>query len=230
MDISSVADAEVQRLMRMLERYRLRAVFLDITSDIEVPACACAIIDERTSEPIVALGAGAGFNIAQNIIAGIWEALSIHARIAGEEKWELPEEYVPFSSDPPVTKIRRLVAWRGKRMLERFSFFISGKPVPIAHTRYARAARTFDAAARELDFVLDMFREKGKGYEVYCHAVRHPVLRAVGYHVVKVLVPRLLPIYLTEHVAPLDSVRLREVPRALGYGEAKLNPWPHPFP
>lgn len=230
LDVASIDDPDIERMLEQFERYRLRAVFLDTTSDIEVPSCTCVVIDERGKEPTITLSAGTGFDPVKAILASAHEALVIQTSISFREKYVLPNDYQSFSNSAAIGKAQRVSMWQGTAMLEKFNFFISGHHPLLAETRYMKAARKFGSVQAELGAVRDMFRKKGRGYQVYYHAVRHPVLAAVGYHVVKVIVPQLMPLYLTEHRATLDAIRLREVPQLLGYTATSLNPLPHPFP
>lgn len=230
LDIESIKHPDVEHLLAQFARYHLRVFFLDTTTDIGIPSCACVIVDERGEEPVVTLGGGASFDPIQNILSSAGEAVSIMAREGAAKGFVLPKEYKPFSGDSIIDRKKRLSLWRGDNMLNAFQFFISGPRVPFPESRYMKMVRQFTSPHEELAAMLDIFREKGEGYHIYCHTVRDRILDAVGYHVVKVIVPKLIPLYLTEHRATLDAARLREVPPILGYTKTTLNPWPHPFP
>ena len=71
----------------------------------------------------------------------------------------------------------------------------------------------------------------GAGYEPFAYEAKHPLLDELGYASAKVVVPKLLPLYLNEHLATAGAPRLREAMDNLGLPPAaELNPWPHPFP
>ena len=114
-------------------------------------------------------------------------------------------------------------------MLERFNFFVSGEKQSVDD--FLGEAGGVSSTKQRLDYTHDRLRSLGKGYETYLYEIEHPVLKNIGYHVVRVIVPQLIPLHLIEHSATLDSKRLREVPEKLGYRAATTyNPWPHPFP
>ena len=123
----------------------------------------------------------------------------------------------------------RLSLWRGHKMLERFKFFISGKSQSFEG--FMGDAVWCDTPTKQLACILDRFRARGAGYEAYVFEATHPVLKTLGYTAVKAVVPRLMHLYLNEHMATLAAPRLRDVPQKLGYTPAEtLNPLPHPFP
>ena len=114
-------------------------------------------------------------------------------------------------------------------MYERFAFFLAGSSQ--SPKDFIGDAETYTSANAQLEHILGTLREMGPGYEPYAYEVRNDVLSTLGYHVVRVIVPQLVPLYLKENMATLDARRLREAPGRLGYTPASsLNPWPHPFP
>jgi len=227
-DVAEVGDPKVQEILTSMQRYGLEIYFLNTTSDITVPSITCTIVDRRTDEPMLAMGASTGFNLEELIVHSADEALAVFNAAKRYPAYTLPRDYRPFS-DSTLGHTRRLSVWRGKTMLERFSFFISGKCQCVED--FMGGKKCGDSPQEQLQYVVDTLHTKGSGYEIYLYEARHKVLKALGYHVVRTIVPQLIPLHLSEHLATLDSKRLREVPGKLGLTPAKeLNPWPHPFP
>jgi ribosomal protein S12 methylthiotransferase accessory factor len=228
-DVSTIAIPRVQKFLDSIKQYGLKAYFLDTTTDIPIPSCVCIIIDDRNNTPRITVAGSTGFSIEKNIISSAMEALSSYTGDMMVDPFILPKNYVPFD-DKTIGREQRIGMWQGKDMLERLSFLISGGTVSIQESRFGRASCTFASLEEEYVYTLNIFRDMGKGYELYCYEAKHPILQTLGYHVTKVVIPMLMPLYLNEHLATLDSKRLNEVPAKLGYTETKLNPWPHPFP
>jgi ribosomal protein S12 methylthiotransferase accessory factor len=72
------------------------------------------------------------------------------------------------------------------------------------------------------------------GYQVIVVNCSVPMVRDLGLHVVKVLIPGLQPLHAGHHYAALGGERLYQVPRLMGLAPSdrcrgELNPWPHPF-
>ena len=232
-DITSAnaPDAESRDLLASLERYRVPYHFLDITSDLGIPTLVCALTDDRGDVSAVAIGSKAGFDLSQLIAGSATEALATLASIAGRRPLQLSAEYRPFVDPLRIAKYERVRLWQGRDMFERFAFFVANKETVSQEAFMSPVSAANTAPPSVLAFLLSHFHEMGEGYEVYAKASEHPVLDAVGYHAVHMIVPRLVSLYLVETSATLDAPRLREVPGKLGHRAAETyNPWPHPFP
>ena len=227
-NVATSEDPRLRELLAYVKRYRLEIYFLDITTDLDVPSVTCAVVDTYGPEPAVAIGAAAGFDSAAALLQAAQEAISVYVSMSDKKTSLLSEPYVPFS-DHTIARGERLTMWRGAAMLERFRFFISGEPEPLA--AFANKERETLTVPQQVQYILEKFRSLGRGYEAYCYEVKTPILETLGYHVVKTIIPQLVPLYLVENMATLDAKRLREVPEKLGYrAAAEYNPLPHPFP
>ena len=211
---------------------------LDTTTDIHVPSIACLILtplsDGRKSVSVTGKCHPDPYRALE---LAVLEHIGVLNKPLKEDNIIAVSDpaYVPFA-DRKIGKNERVNMWRSGRMTDNIGFFLSGKE--IAFTEWANKFPSAPADQESaLSCVLDEFarmeKESGKAYEVFRYNVRHHILNELEYHVVKVVVPALMPLYLTETGAPLDSVRLREVPKKLGYIPARIdayNPLPHPFP
>jgi ribosomal protein S12 methylthiotransferase accessory factor len=227
-DPSTIIDAEVIDFLRYLRRYRLEYHFLNTTTDIGVPSCACVLVDASGGEPVIAVGGSAGFSFKELIMQSAREALAVYAQTSTMHASTLPAGYEPFT-DLRMSRRERLALWMGAEMYGRFKFFING---PLQSFEGFMGEMAWQSTPdMRLSYVLVRFRELGPGYEAYAYEVEHPVLQKLGYHAVKTVVPRLMHLYLRESMATLAAPRLKDVPAKLGYAPAQtLTPWPHPFP
>ena len=226
-----LVDHNLRELIIRTKKMGVEIYFLDTTSDIAVPCCVCVTIDKRGGKPIISLGASSGYDIEDNLLSALFESLSVNQYTASQKEYVLPHDYQTFGqNNGPISREHRLALWQSTEMFEQFRFFIEGETVPLRTSRFAQLAQTFETPGEELASLLALFEAKGVGYEVYRYEVRHEVLETLGYHVVRVVVPKLFPIYLVEHFATLDSDRLRAAPALLGHTTSTENPWPHPFP
>lgn len=228
-DANQVKNEDLKTLLGMLERYRFEAIFLNTTTDVGIPSCACVLIDRSGVGPRVSVGGGAGFRIEQMLLSSLYEALAVSNAYSKRTPWALPEgEYHPFS-DTSIGRNERLKLWQNPSMFQKIEPWLGGPKQSIAEA--FGNIPSFSRVAEEYEYTLDIFRRLGKGYEVYVYDREHPVLRKLGYHVVKVIIPELVPLYLYEIHAPLGAKRLKSVPEKLGYTATNTwNPWPHPFP
>lgn len=229
LDVSLLNDPDVEEFVEYCKRYRLDITFLNTTADIKVPSVTCVVTDRSSpGEPVISLGGGTGFDIKNILIHSAIEALSVNEYASSLPTYEIDDAYTPFG-DKSLGRDSRLSAWKGARMAERFSFFTAG------HKQDPRELLSLtegkDTPEKQLEYVLQCLGNMGAGYEVFIFEARDKVLDALGFHVVRTIVPQLLPLHLLEYAATLDSKRLKSVPGTLGYeSAANPNPWPHPFP
>ena len=227
-DPSTIIDQDVKTFLNYLRRYRFEYHFLNTTTDIGVPSCACVLIDRANDTPVISVGGAAGFSLGELILQSAGEALATHASASSREAYEVASGYEPFT-DPKIGRDERLRMWKGNEMLERFRFFISGKFQSFEG--FMGDAVWYTTPQARIAYILERLKMLGEGYEAYVFEAAHPVLKTLGYHAVKAIVPRLMHLYLNEHMAMLAAPRLRDVPPKLGYTPAEaLNPMPHPFP
>lgn len=231
--LRTINDESFQSFVAELKRCHLELILLETHTDIAIPACVAVIVDRSTRGPSISVGGVAGFNILPKLQHAAEEALSVHMHLANDASMQyiLPDNYVPFTMWT-IGKRERLALWKDPTMFTHLQQFLSGPE--ISFEEFARHdVKNFSNAQEELHGVLDQFRKKGSGYEVYIYECRSPILTRVGYHVVRSIVPALLPLYLTENLATLEATRLESVPRYLGVpvqNTTTMNPLPHPYP
>ncbi|MDO8522342.1 MAG: YcaO-like family protein [bacterium] len=229
---------------RFLEVYRslsdrgYEVYFLNTTTDIHVPSITCVIL-ARLSDGRKSVGVTGKCHT--DPIRAIELALLEHVAFLSSPLSKeattsvLGPIYVPFANRK-IGKKERLRMWREGGMTDEITFFLSGKEISSGEwVREFHSATTGqeDALSRVLGEFARLEKESGTSYEVFRYEVRNPILEDLEYHVVKTVVPALMPLYLGETRAVLDSVRLRDVPNKLGYTAASAdayNPIPHPYP
>jgi len=227
-DVASSRDPDIIALLEYAKRYRLELFFLNTSTEMGVPSLTSVVVDRAGDGPVISIGGGTGFDFKEIVLRSALEALSVHNSSVRGETIPVPKNYEPFTRRD-IQRSERLHIWRGKMMYERFAFFLAGSSQ--SPKDFIGDAETYTSANAQLEHILGTLREMGPGYEPYAYEVRNDVLSTLGYHVVRVIVPQLVPLYLKENMATLDARRLREAPGRLGYTPASsLNPWPHPFP
>jgi thiazole/oxazole-forming peptide maturase SagD family component len=227
-DEHSITDAVTVDLLARLRAYKLDTYLLDVTTDVGVPTCACIIVDRRNGAYVMNVGASAGFNEQEVFLSAIKEAFSGQNRLFTDKIIDLTDSYQPFS-DSQLGQDERLRIWRGKAMYDKLAPFLEG--LVITSTEFLKGMTGYETSSQHLSFIKERLRALGEGYEVYVHEAQDPILTKIGYHVVKVIVPRLINLYLWENNVTLAAERLEYVPKVLGYiPRDDLNPLPHFFP
>lgn len=206
----------------------LEVYFIDMARDISVHSIACVVVDRRGGVSGVGVGGAAGGNIDDCMNASLVEALCLLNKNLSDET---PIDLATYKSftNIDINRNARLTMWKGKHV-SYFDFLFGGKKVK--YSEYVKKNNSFQNKQEELDHLVRIVEEKGVGYEVYVREIRSRILSALGFHVVKVVVPALIPLYLDEALATLKSARLA---LALGVKQdelriSMLNPYPHPFP
>ena len=85
-DTSTIVDKEIKDFLKYLHRYRLEYYFLNTTTDIGVPSCACVLIDVANGDPIITVGGGSGFALKELIFQSAGEALAVYAGVSSRDR------------------------------------------------------------------------------------------------------------------------------------------------
>lgn len=227
-DIESGLDKYpiLKKRLEYFKRYNIHPIFLNTTSDIKIPSLSCVIIDRNGRTPLATVGASTGFDFETIALSSLYESISVNKSRFNSEPFVLPKNYKPFK-DSSVKRKERLSLWQGEEFLKKFNFFVSGEKQSV--DEFMGKRQLFANEAENLKRVIEILEKAG--HKIYGYEVNDRILKKLGYHVVKTIIPGLIPLYLKENLALLGAERLRTVPEKLGYTPAKeLNPWPHPFP
>ncbi len=210
--------------------------FLDTTTDLGIPSVACCIIAPLPDgKNAITISGKCHANPVQALERALLEHVAFLSSSPRESNISITREhYTPFAN-ANIGKKERISLWRSGDMTDEILFFITGKEVAVG--QWMQEFPPVSAGPEHmLAYILSEFtkkeKESGSAYDVFRYVARDPILKELGYKVVKVIVPALMPLYLKETYAPLDCVRLREVPEKLGYRAASpdcYNPFPHPF-
>lgn len=211
--------------------------FLDTTTDICLPSTTCVILSPLTNGlQAVTVTGKCHPDPAKTLDNALLEHIAFLHSFDKSADIIIPgASYVPFT-DKEIDRKERLAMWRSGKMTDKIKFFLTGKKIPFAKWKNEFPPAPLDQEPmlyRVLGEFKRMESEEGSSYEVFRYEVRHNILDELNYHVVKMVVPALIPLYLRENSAPLDSERLRRVPKKLGLSPSSIdsyNPSPHPFP
>jgi thiazole/oxazole-forming peptide maturase SagD family component len=222
-------DPVLLSLVHSLRQQHVEAHFLDITTDLNVPSCACVLVDRAAVHaPLVSVGASAGFGGFSPLRKSLLEALQARNFRRSDLPALVPESYEPFRNRT-ITQETRLRYWRGKAAESQLALLLGGSSVPLAQTTFWKERHASTSIEEEHKRLLDRFRGRGEAYRIYAYQADDPLLTRIGYRVGKVVIPALVPLYLSEHHAPLASKRLSEVASYFGWKGTRPHTQPHPF-
>ncbi len=232
------ACQDIKNLLEEIDRYNLKCYLLDITSDINIPNICCVIEDGVNGGKKIGMGASSGFNIEDNILNSMTEALSVFSSNYNKEAFPLDKNYKPFV-DGKIGQSERLSFYLSNKNYEYFKFFINNKN-SVSLENWASCSGAFNSnslrnnTTAQLKYLKNIFVERceyNSDYNVFVYEFKNKVLKAFDYKSVRVICRALYSLYLNENYADVNHPRLKEFIKNKNLeNEAKLNIWPHPFP
>jgi len=225
----TIPDNDFQNLLHESRRYGFEVYCLNTTLDLAVPSFVVVLSDPSGKTPRFALGGRCHSNPLYALRRALEEAWHIYYSNRERPVHSLPRMYKPFQ-DKSIGRAERLGLSSNPAMERYYRFLVQGEKRPYTDVVFTFPSR-FNTEKEELDFLVNHIENTSPGHEVYCYCVSHPLLSRLGYCVVKVVIPNIIPLFLNETRAPLGSRRLREVPLQFHFQTSiAFNSHPHPFP
>ena len=227
LDLSNSKSDQLRNLPKIFKRYNLELYIFNITTDIPVTSIMAMIIDKTGVGPAVTVGLKTALDAKLAIIGAIEEAEQMRPWIRDE--LYLRGDILQTTQYGNLDLTERGLLWSKTSMIKHLNFFLKSKS-NIAVDQFLKIQSM--KMANDLESLIQNFKQMEM--EVCCMDVTLPEVDKVGFKVVKVIVPQLQPLYLTEEFKYLGGSRLYTVPQKLGYkktfsSEKELNCIPHPF-
>jgi len=226
--LTSSTDSVLQKIAEAFRRYRLELFVFDITTDLPVTSVMAVIVDRTGFGPAISVGLKASLDPKTAIIGAVEEAQ--HGRV-----WIRDEKYAQGVStdrkveDDGIDLLERGLFWADLRRIKDLNFWLNSKNIVNADEFISFNSANVNT---HLETLVRQFHSKNLEI-VFADVTRKEVGKA-GFFVVKVVIPALQPLYLTEEYKYLGGERLYSVPEILGFQkkptkEQGLNTIPHPF-
>ena len=191
-------EGELRDALEYLRRYHLEPYLLDVTTDLGIPSVAAVTVDETGLGPAINVGTAAGLTFEEAISSALFE--SIQTRNPGRLFRDPSSEPAP-AGEGPRTIEQRFAHWYPTERIADLDFWLE-TPHEVRYDELASECRTLDEAQR---LILD------RGFHIYTAEVTLPELDQAGFEVLRVLIPELHPLYLTEANKMLYSVHHGEI-------------------
>ncbi len=218
-DLKSLNDTKIDKILDILGRYKLEVFVLDLTMDIGIPVFGALVIDKTGLGPAISLGLKAGWETKNCIIGAIEESLMTRS-------WIRDKSFYINPKSKKVIKIenieQRALLWFPTQMIEHLNFWLKNKNIIRIDTK----KKSDNKLEKTLKSLID------NGMNIIYKDITPKVIKNAGFFVIRTLIPELQPLYLNEKYKFLGSKRLYDVPPKLGFtkkNEAGLNKVPHPF-
>lgn len=229
-DTTTIKNNEAQLLLQSLTQKDIDVHICYLENKFSVPVFVCVLIDTRATPYALSIGSGiSSISYEKAITGSIYEAISVltmNLSFTKERRIYTPTD-IPFTQKN-IGRTERITMWNGSWIIEKINFFISGEIISL---KSLPQEPHFINKATELLHILNNLLSQGIS-DVLVYTVQSKHLKRLSYHVVKVIVPEFMQLYLREHLATLSSKRLS---KTIGVPLEKLtvqhiNPVPHPFP
>ena len=232
---STIPDETLQEHLAASQRYGFDIYFLNTTSDIGVFSCAAVIVDRNNHDfaPKISVGGGCSSNFLSALKRSYIEAWSCYQWIRSRGVTVKFDEnsYTPFDYSSGIDQTRRLSIWANHNMFEHFRFFLEGEKESFSEAINQFGTPPGLSTDQELNHVKNRFSALGKGYEIYLYEARQAFLSKLGYHSVHVIIPEMIPLWLSEGAAVSGAKRFQSAfPKFGKKPQAPLFKFPHPFP
>lgn len=202
---------DLKELVEYLKRYRLETYIFDITTDVDIPTVTCVTLDRTGIGDAMNLGAKADSNYHDAVQGAIMESIQ-HRRGSRIDRAKNPqvEEKIDIANIETVEQ--RYLYCRPLSRIEYLNQWI-GNNTEIEYNTLSEKDTSLKASTQTI---------LNKGYDVFIADITLPEIRTAGFEVLKVLIPQLHPLYLSERAKALYSVH---------HGSIKDNPQlkPHMF-
>lgn len=217
----------LSKIVHAFNRYGLELYVFNITTDIQVSSIMAIIVDRSGMGPSISVGLKSSLNPELAISGAIEEAE--HTRPWIRDAMLKLRAGSKLDDNGDISLIERGLFWSGLDKIDRIDFFLKSRKF-IQVEDFIKNMKVI--TPKDLRSLL--LQLKQLDLEVVFVDVTRDEVRKIGFYVVKVVIPRLQPLYLSEDFKYHGGERLLQVPVNLGYRknsimESELNGFPHPF-
>lgn len=230
-----IDDDELQRVLRVrlwADRPSVDVKFFDLTTDVPIPVVFLVMRRQAECGPVVCLATASRLSprhaVGKCIQEGGQNFPLIRYLLANEKDWQPAPDFSNLTTfDYHFLNYLK----RPDLVPQAFAFYDECEDrVALSHLPDHSTGRVL----ADIEYCVTCLRKAE--YEVIVTDVTTPDIAEVGFSVVRVIVPGLVPLH-GNHLRPSLGVRrLFEVPFQLGWDrrgwspDSGLNPFPHPFP
>jgi len=235
LDPESARDAELSHMVnRLYEVAGYETMLFDATVENRIPAVVAVLRNRRGNGANLVCSAGAHLDPVRAARSAVLEAAG-HIAYLSERLEQNRDEIARMLEHPSEVALmeHHALLYGLPEAEERFSFLLAPKAPPRSFGERFERRRPSADLTDDLKSLLATFRRLGLDVIVVDQTA--PEVAELGLHVVKVLIPGMLPMTFGHGLRRLAGLeRLRRVPVQLGYfsrplTEDRLNPHPHPF-
>jgi ribosomal protein S12 methylthiotransferase accessory factor len=223
-DLSTVPDVRVRKMIDIAHRYRLELYPLYLLTDAPAHTVACVCLDRSGIGPAVTIGMSTHLSLIEATYKSVAEVLA--TRSPSRRRVEQNKDEIPKKED--VGHLSRLFYWSRPEKIRDITPWISGVKKPFSTFPMYRDTGT---SKEKLNYLLEFF--KHEHYTVVAKEILPRRLRRkFKMTVVFVKVPEFQPLFVDERFACTNGKRLIEVPKKFNWNMRTPGGTctePHPF-
>lgn len=226
LDLETTGDETIREFLKECSFLDIRVLIRRIDTDIAVPTFAAILLDESGKGPPLSLGCACHLDPLIGIKRALKEAVGTRytQRLINQQK-RLPRSRAKL----PVRTIEdHALFYSGRESLKHVDFLTLPSPM----MRFTDIP-CFDLGGyrKNVGRCLEILR--GKGMDTIAVDLTQEDVGSLGFSVVRVIVPGMVPMYFGEDHIPMSKERLYRVPKLSGFRrllpQGELNRVPHPF-
>jgi ribosomal protein S12 methylthiotransferase accessory factor len=224
LDLGSFESPALREALERFRRSPVRIYCASITSDVGIPAVLVMMTSHHPNWPAAAVATAADLSAERAVLKALGELSSAH--------W-ITRSARPIPRQPG--EVREMedhgLFYVAPERLRHLDMFL--RPRSTVRARHLAGPYSDTDVKANLDECLR--RLAARDLEAIALEITAPEILALGFRVVKVLVPGLRPIDFGHRCKHLGGARLYEAPRRMGYTDtasdpSRLNQIPHPLP
>ena len=222
-NISSIKNREINKILEILSRYKIELSLINLTTDIGIPSIGAVLLDKTGLGPAVCVGLKAGWDINDVIIGAIEEAVMLRTWIRDKFIYLEPD----FKREKIMQTINdRAHFWFPIKAISYLDFWLNNK------NKTGIKEITTKINVFYLQKAVSVLKEKK--IDIYYVNLTDKLFKKTGFTIVKVIIPELQPLYLSEDYRYFGKRRLYQAPVNMEVlqkpkTELELNKIPHPF-
>ena len=221
LDVSTLPD-EAKNIIKYYSKYKFDIRLLNITSDLGVPTVMCHIRDVSRKEWRGVVTSCCNPDPEKAIYFALREGCSAAALAIYDFRWQ-----ISFQKHEDVDFYNRISLLQ-KMNDKYFDFFLDG---PLVKYEDFVGRFSSDRKAKDLSWLLEKIENAIGPVNMYSYMAQDFFLKRIGYHVVRIIIPQLIPMYLHEIEKVTNPTRIKSFLRHKGKDlDTHLNDFPHAFP
>ncbi len=231
-DVDDLDTAASLRTRAWTDRRSVDVRAFELATDLDIPAVLLVMRRQTEIGPVACVGSAARLSARQALLKSMHEAAQnfpyLRYVLEGEKHWQPAPDF----SNLETFDHHFLTYLKRPELVPQGFAFLDRCPlrVPLSQIPDGSTGRVLG------DLECCLARIEKAGYEVIACDLTTPDVAEVGFSVVRVVIPGLMPLHSHHRRPHLGVRRLFELPARLNWHRAGwdpmagLNPLPHPFP